>query len=234
MPEYPTCPLCRADRVEHFFSDARRDYQRCNCCGLIHVPKKFFLTATDEKAIYDLHRNSPEDAGYRKFLSRVLEPLLPRLEANSIGLDFGSGPGPALPVMLAEAGHRVRCYDPFYAAEGNAFSETYDLRRGSFQKGWEQFLYNIRQKRITRQTKGVSCSIIDMCGMCPANAELECKHAEAPGDFLCQVAHLRAYALGLPVESHGQCEYCEGGARYSEMMHIAGKIKVETQKYSNA
>ena len=110
-----------------------------------------------------------------------------------------------------------------------SFSETYDLRRGSFQEGWEQFLYQIRQKKITRQSKCVSCGMIDMCGMCPANAELECKDAEAPVDFLCQVAHLRAYSLGLPVEPHGPCEYCEGGERYLEMADIAEKIKIETQ-----
>ncbi len=110
-----------------------------------------------------------------------------------------------------------------------SFSETYDLRRGSFQEGWEQFLYRIRQKKITRQSKCVSCGMIDMCGMCPANAELECKDAEAPVDFLCQVAHLRAYSLGLPVEPHGPCEYCEGGERYPEMADIAEKIKIEIQ-----
>jgi radical SAM protein with 4Fe4S-binding SPASM domain len=105
-----------------------------------------------------------------------------------------------------------------------SFSDTYDLRRGSFGEGWEHFLYQIRQKKITRQTKCVSCRIIDLCGMCPANAELECRDAEAPVDFLCQVAHLRAYSLGLPVVPHGQCQYCEGGSGYSEIMNSVKKI----------
>jgi len=35
--------------------------------------------------------------------------------------------------------------------------------------------------------------------MCPANGELESGDAEAPVDFLCQVAHLRAYTLGVSV-----------------------------------
>jgi len=105
-----------------------------------------------------------------------------------------------------------------------SFSDSYDLRRGSFQEGWEGYLYKLTQKKITRQTKCVSCSIVDMCGMCPANAELECDDAEAPVDFLCQVAHLRAYCLGVPVEPHGECEYCEGGSRYPEMMDSVEKI----------
>jgi radical SAM protein with 4Fe4S-binding SPASM domain len=106
-----------------------------------------------------------------------------------------------------------------------SFSDTYDLRQGSFQNGWEQHLYQLRQKKISRQTKCVSCSISSMCGMCPANAELECMDAEAPVDFLCQVAHLRAYSFGIPVEPHADCEYCEGGSRYAEAMQTVEKMK---------
>jgi hypothetical protein len=36
-----------------------------------------------------------------------------------------------------------------------------------------------------------------MCGMCPANGELENQDGEEPIDFFCQVAHKRARALGL-------------------------------------
>jgi hypothetical protein len=64
-----------------------------------------------------------------------------------------------------------------------------------------------------------------MCGMCPANSELECADPEAPVDFLCRVAHLRAYALGLPIAPHGACEYCPGGSGYTEMMEMAKDIE---------
>jgi radical SAM protein with 4Fe4S-binding SPASM domain len=106
-----------------------------------------------------------------------------------------------------------------------SFNDAYDLRRGSFLEGWEQFLYQIRQRKITSHTKCISCKIIDMCGMCPANAELECQDPETPVDFLCQVAHLRAYCLGIAVEPHGECEYCAGGSRYDEILSTAKKIK---------
>jgi len=94
-------------------------------------------------------------------------------------------------------------------SNGNA----YDLRRGSFRDGWERSIFDLRQKRITRQTKCVRCEIKAMCGMCPANAELESRDAEQPVDFLCQVAHLRAKALSLPIKPHGECEYCNNGRR---------------------
>ena len=63
--------------------------------------------------------------------------------------------------------------------------------------------------------------------MCPANSELECSDAETPVDFLCQVAHLRAYVLDLPMAPHGECEYCQGGSRHGEMMEAANKLNIQ-------
>jgi radical SAM protein with 4Fe4S-binding SPASM domain len=101
---------------------------------------------------------------------------------------------------------------------------AYDLRKGSFEEGWENFLYQLRQTRISKQTKCDACEIRAMCGMCPANAELECLDAETPVDFLCQVAHLRAYCFGITVAPHGACEYCTGGKSYAAMMETVEKI----------
>ena len=88
-------------------------------------------------------------------------------------------------------------------------SDTYDLKQGSFREGWEDFILSVRQKKIIRQTKCFSCEIKEMCGMCPANGELENKDPEEPVDFFCRVAHLRSYELGLTVPPHGDCEYCK-------------------------
>jgi len=103
--------------------------------------------------------------------------------------------------------------------------DTFDLRQGGFEAGWRKHLLKLRQKKMTRITKCSACQIKAMCGMCPVNSELTCRDAETPVDFLCQVAHLRAYALGLPIAPHGECEYCQGGIRYGEMMGMAKKLK---------
>ena len=92
---------------------------------------------------------------------------------------------------------------------GMSASDTYDLRQGSFREGWEEFIAGIRQKKISRQTKCFSCELKAMCGMCPANGELENRDPEEPVDFFCRVAHLRAHEIGLTVPPHGDCEYCE-------------------------
>ena len=101
--------------------------------------------------------------------------------------------------------------DPYGVMRVCALScdDGYDLRRGSFRDGWEGFLLRVRKRKISRQTKCIHCEIKAMCGMCPANAQLENRDAEEPVDYLCQVAHLRAKALGIPVKPHGECEYCK-------------------------
>ncbi|MGA1845125.1 MAG: radical SAM protein [bacterium] len=101
----------------------------------------------------------------------------------------------------------------------------YDLRKGSLREGWERFLLDLRNTRASRSTKCLGCGLRAMCGMCPANGELECTDPESPVDFLCQVAHLRAYSLGIPVPAHGDCEYCPGGKGYETMMRTAESLK---------
>jgi SAM-dependent methyltransferase len=94
---------------------------------LIFVPPQFHLTSNAEKAFYDQHENDPMDPRYRAFLSRLTTPLLARLPLKAHGLDYGCGPGPALALILLEAGHTVRLYDPFYWNDDTVWNDTYDF-----------------------------------------------------------------------------------------------------------
>ncbi len=87
---------------------------------------------------------------------------------------------------------------------------SFDLRQGTVSEGWNGLLRAQRDQPAARTTKCTRCSIRTLCGMCPANGELEAGDPETPVDFLCQVGHLRAKAFGIPVPEHGDCEYCEG------------------------
>ncbi|MFG6175635.1 class I SAM-dependent methyltransferase [Halomonas sp. THAF12] len=122
-----TCPLCAS--VEHlpFHRDARRDYRRCRQCELVFVPAHQRLGPEEEKAVYDRHQNSPDDLGYRRFLSRLFDPLLAKLAPGDRGLDFGAGPGPTLSVMFEEAGHPMAIFDPFYAPDASVLAYRYDF-----------------------------------------------------------------------------------------------------------
>jgi radical SAM protein with 4Fe4S-binding SPASM domain len=104
-------------------------------------------------------------------------------------------------------------------------ASAYDLRSGSFRNGWDQFLAAQRQKPARRTTKCTRCRIHAMCGVCPANAELECRDAESPVDFMCRVAHLRAYTMDIAVTPHGPCEYCPGGENYEVMLAAAAELR---------
>ncbi len=80
-----------------------------------------------EVAEYNLHRNSPDDPAYRRFLGRLLHPLNQKLAPASEGLDFGSGPGPALPAMFSELGHKMSHYDLYFTPDLSVFSKKYDF-----------------------------------------------------------------------------------------------------------
>jgi hypothetical protein len=122
------CPLCESVGCSTLFhSDKNRKYHRCSICDLIFVPPSQLLSWEAEKAEYDKHQNSPDDLGYRNFLSRLFLPIQERIDSGSHGLDFGSGPGPALSVMFEEEGHRVRLFDPFYAPDTEPLTGKYDF-----------------------------------------------------------------------------------------------------------
>ena len=121
------CPLCHSLATRSFHQDKKRAYRRCQTCWLVFVPPQYWLSAEDERRHYGWHQNDPSDKRYRKFLSRLCTPLLNRLQGGERGLDFGSGPGPTLSVMLEEAGHTMAIYDPFFANDEAVFGRPYDF-----------------------------------------------------------------------------------------------------------
>jgi radical SAM protein with 4Fe4S-binding SPASM domain len=117
--------------------------------------------------------------------------------------------------------------DPYGRLRACAISpgEGFDLRSGSFQEGWGRFLARLRERKIDRDTKCLMCTLREVCGMCPANGELECGDSQQPVDFLCRVAHLRAYALSIPMAPHGECDYCPGGRSHAEMVQTVERLE---------
>lgn len=124
----PICPLCSCPETTKIHTDADRAYYHCPVCDLICVERNALLVPHEEKLRYDLHENNPADPNYRNFLDQLAQPLLTRLGPPPLrGLDFGSGPGPTLAIMLAEQGYTMRIYDHYYAPNPHILEETYDF-----------------------------------------------------------------------------------------------------------
>jgi hypothetical protein len=118
-----TCPLCGRAHNPRF----QLNYFRCLECELTFLDPALRPDPATELARYDEHRNDPTDAGYRSFLNRLAGPLRDAVPPGSRGLDYGSGPGPTLSVMLEEAGYDVALYDPYYADHPGVLLDTYDF-----------------------------------------------------------------------------------------------------------
>jgi radical SAM protein with 4Fe4S-binding SPASM domain len=102
--------------------------------------------------------------------------------------------------------------------------ETFSIRTDGVKEVWEKSLLQLRARKRTRVTKCAECRIKLLCGMCPANGEMENGDRESPVEFLCHVAHLRAQAVGASVPAHGECDFCAGGTMHEEIVDSARRI----------
>jgi radical SAM protein with 4Fe4S-binding SPASM domain len=102
--------------------------------------------------------------------------------------------------------------------------DTFSIRDVGLQQVWEGSLADLRNRKRTRVTKCIECRIQSLCGMCPANGEMENGDKESPVEFLCNVAHLRAAVIGVEVAAHGECEFCAGGTEHEALLESARRI----------
>lgn len=90
-------------------------YERCPGCGYIQLLEDYLPSPLNERSRYLLHRNDPEDSGYRNWLSAFADSALaPYAKAGCEVLDFGSGPNSALRGILEERAYGYTPYDPFF------------------------------------------------------------------------------------------------------------------------
>ncbi len=121
------CPLCTCEGAVLFSKDRFREYFHCLQCDLIFVPSRYHLTPQEEKERDDLHDPKPQNPGYQKFLSTLVNPLAEIVPKGSKGLDFGSGPEPVMGDMLKDLGYEMALYDKFYANDSEVLNQQYDF-----------------------------------------------------------------------------------------------------------
>lgn len=103
--------------------------------------------------------------------------------------------------------------------------DKFNVRELGVRTAWESYLQKVRDRPVTRVTKCTSCALRSLCGSCAANGELENGDPEAPVDFLCRTAHLRAEIYGIDVRPHGECEYCVGASQRHEIDQMAAEVR---------
>ncbi len=122
LQQKETCPLC-GSLANPFHKD---EFFKCGNCRGIFRSKDSLLSPTEEKRRYENHNNDVNDSGYRAFVSPIVDAVMKSFTTDSLGLDFGSGTGPATSKMLQENGYVIKQYDPFFQNDVNVLNLKYD------------------------------------------------------------------------------------------------------------
>ncbi len=131
LEDLKPCPLCLSLNSYLFYISTRknleRKYYKCDVCFMIFVPRKFHISPTQQKLRYLEHENDINNQDYRSFLSPVVKAILPNIKVGDTGLDYGSGPGPALAQMLSDSGMIMSIYDIYFNRDPIVLNEKYDF-----------------------------------------------------------------------------------------------------------
>jgi len=129
MAPIQACPLCAGLSTSRYFSDGDREYFRCDACALVFLRPDLRPGVEEERQRYLRHQNSGDDAGYRRHLRKLADPLMTRIPPGARGLDFGSGPAPVLASILQPHGFDVALYDPLATRAGPGVLHAAGKRR---------------------------------------------------------------------------------------------------------
>jgi len=121
------CSVCHSRELKHFKKVNSRYYWTCKICKARILSPQHWITPRDEFSHYQTHQNNSADPGYRRYASKLANPLMQKLTPRSKGLDYGSGPDPALAAILRENGHDMALFDPFFEPCKSVLEDIYDF-----------------------------------------------------------------------------------------------------------
>ena len=121
-----SCRLCESGS-DLFYEEGKKKYYRCGRCSAVFLDPVCFLSREQEKARYEKHENSLGDQGYLGFLEPLISLIEQSFGPRHKGLDFGSGPEPAVASLLRQKGYSVELYDPFFCNNPGSLLNKYDF-----------------------------------------------------------------------------------------------------------
>ncbi len=129
------CPMCSLVKTSKFESvlqkidgaECCQNYFSCPNCGVVYLSPNNYLPVDAEKARYAQHNNDLQQEGYRRHLNRLWHPLRAHLSPKLSGLDFGSGPSPALATVMQDDGYQVQTWDPYFSPNSEVLSRQYNF-----------------------------------------------------------------------------------------------------------
>jgi hypothetical protein len=112
------CPMCsHSGQFTHLTGPLQISYWHCEICQLIFMDRDYLPDVETEEQHYKTHQNGPQYQGYVDFLNQAINPTLPYLDSSMRGLDYGSGPGPTLCLLLKNQGIQCENYDPIFSPD---------------------------------------------------------------------------------------------------------------------
>ena len=101
---------------------------------------------------------------------------------------------------------------------------VYDLKQGSLEEALNQVFPRWRETQASNPTyleRCGRCFLRGLCEQCPGKSWMEHGTLDTPVDYLCEVAHLRAYSLGLLQEGERAWEVADWKGRINHMTQAA-------------
>ena len=119
------CVICSSE-TEAKSDKKGRIFHFCKYCCFISLDPLFYLSPEQEKARYNMHNNTVQSDGYKKWLlSFINTAVKPFVEKGGSILDFGSGPTAVLGDLLILEGYSVDLYDKFF--HDSEYYGSYDM-----------------------------------------------------------------------------------------------------------
>jgi len=120
------CKLCLASACVPAGRNKHKEFVHCPDCGLVFVPREFWVNEDEERARYAHHDNSLSNEGYVRFLGQVADVVAGLEPKPGRVLDFGSGDSAVLTSILRRRGFDCAAYDPIYGLGQAALRDQYD------------------------------------------------------------------------------------------------------------